>query len=421
MTKTKELFEILIEINTIANKRQLKFGKKLQHILLATVGFLNVKSGSIILKKNPKRIEVAASTDPQIIGLTHRIDENSPSTRVFETKKSVYIENISESDVYHKKYADRHEGYACLLVPILNHNNVIGVFALTDKIGQDYFSQDEQNAFLTIAGQVVGALENQRLMQSLKKQKRALHQKNLQLIQLEQLKTDFYNMLIHDLKGPISELVANLDILSYTVSDEDQECVEAAKAGCNTLYSMVSNLLDVSRFEDGKLNLVCEKIDPRELIEEALARLFGLVEMEQLSFDKKFPSDDSVTFFEGDRAILLRILQNLLTNAIRYSPSGETIEVGFENLKSSQIRFFVRDRGSGVPPEFHQSIFEKYFQAEKIKDGRQYTTGLGLTFCKMAVDAHGGSIGIESEPLKGSCFFFKLPVRMAQKRYLPKS
>jgi len=421
MTKTKELFEILIEINTIANKRQLKFGKKLQHILLATVRFLNVKSGSIILKKKSKHIEVTASTNPQIIGITQRIDENSPSARVFETKKSLYIENISESDVYYKRYADRHEGYACLLAPILNNNQVIGVFALTDKTGEDCFSQDEQNAFLTIAGQVVGALENERLMQSLKKQKRALHQKNLQLIQLEKLKTDFYNMLIHDLKGPISELVANLDILSYTVSDEDQECVEAAKAGCNTLYSMVSNLLDVSRFEEGRLNLVCEKIDPRDLIEEALARLFGLVEMEQLSFDKRFPSDDSVTFVEGDRGILLRVLQNLLTNAIRYSPSGETIEVGFENIKSSQIRFFVRDRGSGVPPEFHQSIFEKYFQSGAIKDGRQYTTGLGLTFCKMAVEAHGGSIGIESESLKGSCFFFILPVRMAQKRYLSKS
>ncbi len=123
MTKTKELFEILIEINTIANKRPLKFEKKLQHILLATVRFLNVKSGSIMLKKKSKHIEIAASTNPQIIGITQRVDEDSPSMRVFETKKSVYIQNISESDVYHKKYADRHEGYACLLAPILNNSN----------------------------------------------------------------------------------------------------------------------------------------------------------------------------------------------------------------------------------------------------------------------------------------------------------
>ena len=74
---------------------------------------------------------------------------------------------------------------------------------------------------------------------------------------------------------------------------------------------------------------------------------------------------------------------------------------------------FVKDKGPGVPPEHHKSIFEKYFQLNKISDGRVYTTGLGLTFCKMAVEAHRGKIGVESESLKGSRFFFILPVERA--------
>jgi len=217
-------------------------------------------------------------------------------------------------------------------------------------------------------------------------------------------------MLIHDLKGPISDLIANLDILSYTVSYENQEYVESAKTGCDTLYRMVSNLLDIARLEEGGLELIYEKIDPQDLIKEALVRLFGLVKMKGLTIEEKFSSPKTMDFFWGDRGILLRVLQNLLTNAIDYSPPGEAIEVGFDYLKSLKIQFFVKDNGPGVPPEHQEVIFDKYLQLEKKADGRIYTTGLGLTFCKMAVEAHRGKIGVESENLEGSRFFFILPL-----------
>ena len=250
-----------------------------------------------------------------------------------------------------------------------------------------------------------------KLTESLKKKKRTLQQRNLRLSKLERLKTELFNMLIHDLKGPISEMVANLDILSYTVFDENREYVESAQIGCDTLYGMVSNLLDIAQLEEGKLRLVYEKIDPQDLIKEALARLFGLIKMKELSCVEKFSSPKTMDFFSGDRGILLRVLQNLLTNSINYSPPGEAIEVGFECLKSPEIKFFVKDRGPGVPPEYQEAIFDKYFQLERKRDGRIYTTGLGLTFCRMAVEAHKGKIGVDSESLKGSRFFFTLPLQ----------
>ena len=206
-------------------------------------------------------------------------------------------------------------------------------------------------------------------------------------------------------------MVANLDSLSYTVFDENREYVESAQIGCDTLYGMVSNLLDIAQLEEGKLKLIYEKIDPQDLIKEALARLFGLIKMKELSYVEKFSSPKTMDFFAGDRGILLRVLQNLLTNGINYSPPGEAIEVGFECLKSPEIEFFVKDRGPGVPPEYQEAIFDKYFQLEKKRDGRIYTTGLGLTFCKMAVEAHKGKIGVDSESLKGSRFFFTLPLQ----------
>ena len=308
---------------------------------------------------------------------------------------------------------DHYEGCALLLVPIKDDNKVIGILTVTDKMGGDYFQKEEQEALLIIAGQVISALENKRLAKSLKMKKRMLQQKNLKLRKLEKLKTDFYNMLIHDLKGPVSELIANLDILSYTISDENQEYVEAAKTGCGTLYSMVSNMLDIVQLEEDRIKLIYEKIFPQDLIKEALVRLFGLFKIKKLTFVEKFPSSKTSYFFWGDRGLLLRVLQNLLTNAINYSPYNGTIEVGYEYLESHEINFFVKDKGPGVPPEHHKSIFKKYFQLNKISDGQVYTTGLGLTFCKMAVEAHRGKIGVESESLKGSRFFFILPVERA--------
>ncbi|MBL7180757.1 MAG: GAF domain-containing sensor histidine kinase [Desulfobacterales bacterium] len=411
MTSDKGLLEILITISSISNDRRLDFGQKLQDILLEIVGFMQVKSGSIMLVKGARNLEVAASTNAGLIGKKQRLDETSPSAWVYKHKKNLYIEDISKSDRFPRRF-NHYKGCSLLLVPFLDKNKVMGILSVTDKIGEDYFVKREQEALLIIAGQVISALENQRLAESLKRKKRTLQQKNLKLMQLEKLKTDFYNMLIHDLKGPISELIANLDIFSYTASDEDQEYIEAAKAACDTLYSMVFNLLDIAQLEENRLKLVHEKIDPQDLVKESLARLFGLFKLKNLTFVERSPSVKTLDFFWGDRGILLRVLQNLLTNAINYSPSNETIEVGFECLKSPEIKFFVKDNGPGVPFEYHKTIFNKYFQLDKKSDGRVHTTGLGLTFCKMAVETHRGKIGVESESQKGSRFFFTLPVKM---------
>lgn len=410
MSTDRGLLEVLIQINAISNDKRLDFKQKLQQILAEIVKCLQVESGSIMLVKGPKNLEVAASTNEELIGKQQRLDEQAPSSWVVNNKDSLYIKDISKSDLFPQRF-DHYKKSAMLLVPVMANDKVVGILTATNKIGVDHFQKDEQRALLTLAGQIISALENQRLTESLKRKKETLQKKNIQLKKLEKLKTDFYNMLIHDLKGPVSELIANLDILSYAVADEDKEFVEASKTACDTLYSMVFNLLDISQLEEDRLKLLYEKIIPQDLIQESLARLSGHFTLKDLTFVEKVPADSATNHFWGDRGILLRILQNLLTNAINYSPPGTTIEIGFEYLPSSEIKFFVQDQGPGVPPEFQQSIFDKYFQLDKKSDGRVHTTGLGLTFCKMAVNAHQGNIGVASEAGQGSCFFFILPIK----------
>ena len=410
MTNDKRLLEALAAISDISNDGKFEFSEKLERILLQVVRCMRAAHGSIMLLKGHKVLEVVASTSPELTGIKQGLDVHSPPSWVMKNKAPLFVDKVTGGGNF-ETWFNHYEKHAFLVVPIISKNKVIGVLNVTEKIGADRFDKDEQEMLLRIAGQVIGALENQRLVESLRKSERALQKQNCELVRLEKLKKELFNMLIHDLKGPISEVVANLDVLSYTVSDENREYVETAQTGCDTLYRMVSNLLDVARLEEGKLELIYEKIDPQDLLKEAVGRLFGLCKTKRISFVEKFSSSETNGFFWGDRDILLRVAQNLLSNAVQHSPPGETIEVGFRYPRSPEIEFFVKDHGPGVPAEHQEAIFEKYTQIGRKADTIMHTAGLGLTFCKMAVKAHRGKIGVTSNLRKGSRFWFALPLK----------
>jgi len=407
MTREQRILEILLAITSISNDTKLPFEDKLQEILLKVVKSLRAGRGSIMLLKGPKTFEVAASTKPNLIGRRQPLDEESPSTWVLKHQKPLYVDRNSEIGLAHKAYG--YEKAAFLVAPIISNNKAVGVLSVTEKDGDDLFDNVEQEILVEVTGQVISALENERLTQSLKRSKRTLEKKNQQLRKLEKLRTDLFNMLIHDLKGPISEVVANLDILTYTLEGDNRQFVESAQKGCETLQAMIANLLDIARLEERRLELVYERIDPQDLVKEALGRLTKVGKAGKLAFEELFPVGKEGHHFMGDRGILLRVLQNFLSNAIQHSPSGGTIEIGFEYMNPHRVRFFVVDSGPGIPKEHRKAIFEKYTQLDKKADGRVYTTGLGLAFCKMAVKAHKGSIGVQAANPGGSRFWFSLP------------
>lgn len=412
------LTSVLHAINEISNDPDLDFDRKLNRVISVVTKSLHARSGSVMLKKGRNALEVVASTNPEIVGVRQSMDRNSPSVRVARTGERLYVDGSSGSEGL-ETHPDRYRKSAFLLVPVINHGRVIGVISMTDKIDRDEFSREEQAILLKVTGQIIGALEAQRLADDLRRKRRTLQKRNRQLRKLEALKSDLYRMLIHDLKGPLSELLANLDILSYTVSRDNLGVVESAKNSCDTLYSMVSNLLDIARLEEGKLNLVYERIDPEDLLREAGARTHWPLEQRGLSLQETRSSNEESELFWGDRGILLRVLQNLLMNAAAFSPEGGRVFWGFEYPETGVIRFAVEDRGPGVPVEHQDRIFDKYAQLEKKTDGRLYTTGLGLTFCKMAVGAHGGRIRVVSDGRKGSRFLFDIPLERGKR--LPES
>jgi two-component system sensor histidine kinase KdpD len=368
---------------------------------------MNAERGSIMILRGRKTLEVVASTNPSIVGIKQPVREDTPSGWVVRNRRILYVGPGDQGSTF-TMHRGNYKKDAFLVAPIFSSHRVIGVLTITDKRDADEFSSEERDLLLAITGEVISTIENQRLAESLRKSRDDIKRKNTELKEHERVRTEIFNMLIHDLKGPLSEMVANLDILSYTVQGDNLEYVQAAQTASDTLFRMISNLLDITRLEGGSLPLVYETIDPADLIHESILGQGAMAKTREVEVKAAIPEAFTGKAFSGDFGILQRVMQNLLVNALQHSPRGSRVEIGVEHV-DHEIVFYVQDEGPGIAPEFHEAIFAKFFQITRQRDGRRYSTGLGLTFCRLALDAHHGTIHVESDGMKGSRFIFSVP------------
>jgi two-component system sensor histidine kinase GlrK len=173
---------------------------------------------------------------------------------------------------------------------------------------------------------------------------------------------------------------------------------------------MVEQLLDINKMENENLQLNKEKTDLGLLIDDTLNEVLKRAEEKQISIN--FVNANGISSISIDSRLIRRVISNLVDNGIRHTPKGGQIEVasGIENSKNN-LCVSVRDTGTGLDPAFHQKIFDKFEQVNFKNQGVSVgTAGLGLAFCKLAIEAHGGQIWVESEGEgKGSTFCFTIP------------
>ncbi len=223
---------------------------------------------------------------------------------------------------------------------------------------------------------------------------------------LEQLRNDLVHMLVHDLRSPLTGMLAFLDLLeSSELSEATRNDVRTIKTAARNLTEMISAILDVSRLESGRMPLNRESCDPKDLIQKAVQRLGRGLSGAGVTVEV----GPGVTSVECDRQLVERVIINLLANALKYTPKDTSVIVRALPAEDG-LRIEVEDTGPGVPPDMQERIFDKFAQVETRRKGRApYSTGLGLTFCKLAVEAHGGRIGVDSQVGHGSTFWFVLP------------
>lgn len=230
--------------------------------------------------------------------------------------------------------------------------------------------------------------------------------------ELIQAREDLYNMIIHDLRSPLTAINAALKLVNNLAPADSagqmiHQTTDTAGRAVRKLLNLVNSLLDISKMEAGSITLHCEPSNIYQISETVLNELQPLAEEMEVQLENTIPAD--LPFMDVDEEKIERVLLNLVDNAIKYTPSRGRVRLDAAVFDERFLQIQVIDNGPGIPDEYKQRLFDRYVQIEG-QVGRRRGTGLGLAFCRLAVEAHGGRIWVEDNPTGGSIFNLTLPL-----------
>lgn len=232
---------------------------------------------------------------------------------------------------------------------------------------------------------------------------------------LDQLREDLTSMVYHDLRSPLSNVVSSLDVLEALLPVEEDEEIkslfEIATRSTQRIQRLTKSLLDINRLEKGQPITEQKPVDPYVMAENAYQAMIPHAKNKEQDLSLNVPKDLPAVM--ADRDMIERVLINLLENAIKFTPPKGAIQVGAETGQEN-ARFWVHDTGPGIDPDQKDKIFDKFTRLETNE--RAKGLGLGLAFCRLAVDGHGGEISVETPPEGGSLFSFSIPLAPSSER-----
>ena len=232
---------------------------------------------------------------------------------------------------------------------------------------------------------------------------------------LEKMKQEFVATVSHELRTPLTSIRGSLSLLAGgalgDLPDEAREVVLIAERNTIRLISLINDILDLERVEAGRVQLKVEEIPLAAVVERSLESVRGFAEQHGIAIVA--PATEARVAGDLDR--LVQVLVNLLSNAVKFSPPAGTVTVEVAE-RDDHAEVSVRDNGRGVPAHRREAIFERFEQVQSSDARQKGGTGLGLAICKAIVEQHGGTIGVRSEPGRGSRFWFRIPSRRAPVR-----
>ncbi|MGC9041225.1 MAG: ATP-binding protein, partial [Roseiflexus sp.] len=227
----------------------------------------------------------------------------------------------------------------------------------------------------------------------------------------DRMRQDLMHMIVHDLRSPLSSVMASLELMMRGVpgalSDQQLQVLQIANTSATSMLEMINTLLDISRLEAGRMPIERCRGDIHSIIIDAVRRLSSLALDRAISVE--IGVDSNIPHIYADIGLVGRVIQNLVSNAIKFSNRGGLVRVQAAVRPEDgqeKVLVAVSDQGVGIAPGDRERIFAKFSQVGERRGG----TGLGLAFCKQAIEAHGERIWVESELGRGSTFFFTLPL-----------
>jgi len=237
------------------------------------------------------------------------------------------------------------------------------------------------------------------------------------LREAEKMRDDLMKMIVHDLKTPLTSVLATTEMLIDgdfgALADEQRRALGDVEGKAEDLLALIEDLLEVARIEEATMTLDLQPIAPAALLNEIVNE--WALRFQQEGAHATIDVSDDATVFEADKGLLKRVIGNLVSNSLTHSASAVTLTLSARR-DGDAILFTVADNGPGIPAEYHEVIFRKFERVKNPSIPRTRSSGLGLAFCKLVVDAHGGRIWVQSAGEgKGSAFHFSMPIKPAHR------
>lgn len=323
------------------------------------------------------------------------------------TRKPQIVNNISAS-VRHEQLVDEELKFTTrnlIAVPLLHHNDPIGVIEAVNKISGEY---DEEDVYVLqlLAAHAAVALHNARLME-------AARRSNEELLRLDKMKSDFIAITSHELRTPLGIILGYATHLSTFADEKCRDSLDAIIRAAMRLRELVEELSDLRNYERGESVFKPQKVDVRELIEETAERYETMAELRGITLSLALPPNPIIA--EVDKQKLRTALSHLIKNGIVFTDEGGKVTIGVEDMNDF-LRIWVADTGIGIPEDEIPHIFENFYQVEKHLTRHHGGLGIGLTIAKAMVEMHGGTILVESEEGKGSVFTIIIPKKSAESK-----
>ena len=296
-----------------------------------------------------------------------------------------------------------------LSTPLLREGEPIGVI-LIRRTELRPFSEKQIALLRIFADQAVIAIENVRLFHETQDKNYQLQIANERLQELDRLKSDFVANVSHELRTPLTAIKGAVDLILREVpgplTEKQIHYLTRVRSNTQHLAGLINDLLDLSKIEEGKIELQAERVSLGGLVHEIMETLKPIAS--EKSIELEVALEPSVLVW-ADRDKVTQILTNLIGNAIKFIPAHGNVKVSSMSKDDGWVRVSVSDTGPGISVNEREKIFDKFYQIAPNGESKPKGTGLGLTICKTLVELHGGKIWVESEERGGGIFHFTLP------------
>ncbi len=412
-TKTREELEAkILEFACIAQVAKdisstLKLEECLKILADRIADLLSVERVSLMLLDSKSRelvIKIAKGLDESIAKQTKVRFGDGVAGWIAKEGKPLLITDIDKDPRFTKKDGGYNTN-SLLSVPLKVKDRVIGVINVNNKTTKEVFKEDDLRVLMAVSELAAIAIENARLNEELKT--------------LDNMKSNFISNVSHELRSPLASIKESvsllLDEVSGTLNSEQRKFLEIAKKNIDRLARLIDDLLNLAKIESGKTEMRRLFINLVTIAEDVVNSFGVLAENKNIALGIKTDSSPIKIWVDPDK--MTQIISNLVDNAIKYSPSGSSVTVELLD-KGSFIEVGIIDNGVGISKENAERLFDKFTRLEDAIENRIKGTGLGLAITRELVELHSGKISVDSEPGKGSRFYFTLPKDLRRKDWV---